>query len=426
MTSVTPSVAGVALRYAIPIGSITTPLLAYSALSPTPTFGSLVLLLAVWNLNDSFLIPRKQHVWATIQTLLIAIAVGMAHAGPAIGALSTPSISIIMMSAFSLITTTIAHTSIIAAYHASRAMSTPWARLTFFPALWTTLWGIISQISPVGRLITWSPVVELGPYSWIRPVFGQWGLDWIVAAWAIVISEIAGNLIVGNSEGSDEPIAQLQGNLISVDDDDDDTNVAAHHEGSPSGGPILSQRPNFPSSWRVLGLTALLVVLALPSSLTPPLPPSLVDPNSTPLGLACALPDTSRSGHYGGPASLKEYIKTSKSLESSAQVILWPEGALRFDAAGDREKAFAEIRESMHGEKFWGITFDEHVSIDSPDGHWKAGMRRNGLVVMTDKGPVFEYYKRNLVPSTCHLSWSNIPLSPIPNHFSSKWWNPSR
>ena len=48
---------------------------------------------------------------------------------------------------------------------------------------------------------------------------------------------------------------------------------------------------------------------------------------------------------------------------------------------------------------YYGIGFDEVVQEDSEDGVWKVGMRRNGLVLLSSEGVVFEYYKRHLVPS---------------------------
>lgn len=391
--AVTPTVASVALSYALPVGIVTTPLLAYTALSPTPSFGPLILLLSLWQLNTAIILPRKQFGYASLQTLLIAFAVGFSHAGPALGALSTPSISVLIMSCFSLITTIVAQLTIVATYYASCVTPSPWARVTLFPALWATVWGGLAEISPVGRLITWSPVVGLGPYQWIRPVFGQWGVDWIVAAWAVALTDLAGNLIMGQPDGSDEPTAPPRGNLVSVDDDN-----AGGEE--PRSGGVVPQCLNSSSSWRVVWLTALLVGLSVPSALSPSLPNSLISPNTTPLGLACVLPDTSRSGHYGGPPTLDDYIKASSTLQSSAEVILWPEGAVRFDNAKQKEEAFEKIMKKMAGQKYWGISFEEHVLSDSPDGQWRAGMRRNGLAVLTRNGSVFEYFKRNLVPGT--------------------------
>ena len=48
---------------------------------------------------------------------------------------------------------------------------------------------------------------------------------------------------------------------------------------------------------------------------------------------------------------------------------------------------------------YWAVGFEEQVQQDSPDGVWKVGMRRNGLVLLGWEGVVYEYYKRHLVPS---------------------------
>ena len=387
------TVASATLRYALPLGTIAGPAIAYAGLSSTPSLGPIALLLALWQLNASMVIPRRDYVYGLVQTLLVAIAIGFAHAGPAMGALSTPAVSVVIMSSFSIVTTIIAQSTIIASYFVQRAFATPWARVTFFPALWATVWGSIAQISPVGRLITWSPITGLGPYNWIRPIFGQWGLDWITAAWAVVLAEVAGSLIVGHSDASDEPIAPLRENLL-----DGDNGVNGPGTAEPERGDIMTRRLNSASSWRVLWLTTLLMGLAVPSMVSSSLPLSIVSPDMTPIGVACALPDTSLSGHYGGSPTLSNYISTSKALQDKADVILWPEGALRFENAAQRQDAFKEIQLNIMGQRYWGVTFEEYVMADSPDGVFKAGMRRNGLIVLTRKGPVFEYYKRKLVP----------------------------
>lgn len=44
-----------------------------------------------------------------------------------------------------------------------------------------------------------------------------------------------------------------------------------------------------------------------------------------------------------------------------------------------------------------GVSFDDFAP-PTPGSKQREGMRRNGMVLVGPEGPVFEYFKQNLVP----------------------------
>ena len=95
--------------------------------------------------------------------------------------------------------------------------------------------------------------------------------------------------------------------------------------------------------------------------------------------------------------SLEDYIQETKILQSQAQVVFWPESAVRFESSAERAEAFVKVQENLHNQKYVGISFEEFV-----EGERKGdpGRRLNRFALLGKTGPpVLEYDKRNLVPS---------------------------
>ena len=88
---------------------------------------------------------------------------------------------------------------------------------------------------------------------------------------------------------------------------------------------------------------------------------------------------------------------------TAEKLLLWPENAVFFESPEAREAAFDKIRE-IKGPVI-GVPFEELVvrDADSPTG--RTGFKRNGLAFVSSSqehgDEVVQYYKRNLVPSTC-------------------------
>ena len=76
--------------------------------------------------------------------------------------------------------------------------------------------------------------------------------------------------------------------------------------------------------------------------------------------------------------------------------MLWPEGAVHFESPDERDKAISKVRQMIKG-PYVGISFVENAP-SGWQGHSHTDKKRIGLVLVGPDGPVFEYYKRNLVP----------------------------
>jgi len=245
---------------------------------------------------------------------------------------------------------------------------------------------MISHTSPVGHLVTWTPVTGLAGYEWMRPLIGTWGINWLVGAYAIVIAEVVGVWFIGPVEEF-EAHGPLIPSLVST-------------EPRPTK-PAISQ------GHQTLFLGAALIALTAPSFFLPALPALPWSTSSTPLSIGCVLPHPSLPGDRSSP--LDRFIAESKHLTGS-RILLWPEGALRFETSVQREEALTRVQEEIKG-PLVGVTFTEPVPHDAGWEHAREGKWRNGLVLMGPDGPVAEYYKRNLVPS---MSIDHrIPLHPL-------------
>ncbi|KAI0691852.1 hypothetical protein BC835DRAFT_1278780 [Cytidiella melzeri] len=355
---------------------------AFFSLTPTPAFIAIVALLTVLRLSAQTFVNRKNgYLKGAAQAVLISIAAGAAHLAPSMEALSTPNVALAVFSGISLLASSVAVAIIYASVHLSKPFGSAWSQITLFPALWASTWGFVSQVSPVGQLVTWSPVLGLGPYSWTRQILGQWGVDWIAAAWAVIASEVLGDWLIGASAGQ-ESLIDMEGPLID-------------HEENASYGAVArpqtnSATPRYHSrSITLSSLFTILVLIMIPTYFTPSLPAPRNADNSTPLSVACALPDP-RFLKHNNP-TFEDYLMATKQLQDQANMIFWPESAVKFETPDDRTAAFAKIQDATQGGKLIGVSFEEFVSNE--------GKHRNGFALLGPSGPpVLEYYKRNLVP----------------------------
>ena len=363
--------------------------LAFFALSPTPSFIPLVLLVATLLLFTRIILPRphapRTAFWAVMG---VSFASGISHIMPSLNALSSPVSSIASLWLISSLSSSIAFFALLSDRLSPR-IRIPWARMTFFPAVWATVWQIVSHTSPVGHLVTWTPVASAG-YEWMRPLFGTWGINWLVGAYAIVIAELVGAWFIG-------PVEELesQGPLIpSID---------------------LSTEPRLTTTATTTShhthfLTVVLLALAIPSFFLPALPILPWAASSTPLSIGCVLPHPSLPGD--GISPLDRFIAESKQ-HTSARILLWPEGALRFESSVQREEALIRVQEEIKG-PLVGVTFTERVPHEAGWEHAREGNWRNGLVLVGPNGPVGEYYKRNLVPSrSINQRIAGAPTQPV-------------
>jgi hypothetical protein len=359
--------------------------LAFPALSPTPSFIPLTILVATVLVYTRIVFPRP-HAARTIFSAIfgISLASTLSHLTASIQALASTASSLTSLWIISSLASAVAFIIIVPSDRLSLRLDNPWAKITLFPALWATTWQIISHTSPVGHLVTWSPVAGIASYEWMRPLFGTWGINWLVGAWAIVIAEVVGAWFIGPVDEF-EPHGLLIPNIV------------------PNGEPQPTRPTTLPGPRHTLFLATALLVLATPTIFSPTIPTLPWSTSSTPLSVACVLPHSSSTGDGSPP--LDKFIAESRQY-NGVRVLLWPEGALRFETISQREEALKRVQDEIKG-PLVGVTFTEPVPSSAGWSHAREGSWRNGLVLVGPDGPVAEFYKHNLVPCMC----SNIKIS---------------
>ncbi|KAG1825722.1 uncharacterized protein BJ212DRAFT_1422212 [Suillus subaureus] len=358
-------------------------LLAVLSLSPTPTFVPLVLLLTILRVHGMRISCRSTRV-LELMCSWVAVTAGasLAHYSSATNALSSSLQSFAAVAVMSAATYVLAILPFYVDIRFRHKFQTVWAQVAFLPVVWAMTWAIVSHLSPVGRLLNWSPVSSSHPFGWLLPYTGPMGIDWAVGACAALSSEVAAAWLM--STDNDEQLVHL----------------------STSSGEAQSNR----RSRSLLTLGTLLVALTLPSLYVglPARTDTIFD--TSPLGVACALPPVRK----GQRPTLGDFITETKKLTSQAKVVLWPESAVEFEGQEEREAAFEELRKNIQRSVI-GVAFDEFVPKD-PSNPGGSHMRRNGLALVHEgqkKGEeVVQYYKRNLVPFT--ESFSAIPSTEPP------------
>lgn len=233
-----------------------------------------------------------------------------------------------------------------------------------FPTLWTITWLVVSWISPLGRLATWHPLSSVESYQWTQRFFGFSGIDWIVAAWASILSGI---FVYAIGDGETQTV------LINVH-------------------PDIAQKSTRKVPKGLVPLAGFLLALNAPSFFMNSLPLPPFSPSTTPLKVACILPQHSEL------SQLDRFIHESLVYSSLVKIMLWPEGAVVFDTEDEMKTALEKVYDITSTRKAWiGVSFQARVSGASSE---RDGLHRNGLAIVGPNGLEATYYKRNLVPST--------------------------
>ncbi|CAK5280311.1 unnamed protein product, partial [Mycena citricolor] len=336
------------------------------ALTMSPSFVPLVGTLAVLLLYGPVLYHRPNtagHV--SLLCLFVTLASTVGRLVPALSALSDSGQSVAVLLVASGISSLLAISAVVANVRLSRA---GWSQAMVFPAIWSSLWITLSHM-PLGRLTSWSPVTGYSAYEWILPYTGAVGLDWIVAGWAVVVADAFGLWYMGGGPDPEE------GELLES-----------------------SRRPETDkqTSGSMLTLGLFLVALTVPSFLLPSYPTSTdVIESVTPFEVACALPVPQ---HRDGALTLDDYVDVSKSVNSRVKIVLWPESAVKFTSAAQRDDAFAYIRKHIGAAgTYWAVAYEETVT--DPQNLHKT-ITHNALALLSNASmePHLVYYKRNLVP----------------------------
>ncbi|KAG5654721.1 hypothetical protein H0H81_007477 [Sphagnurus paluster] len=354
---------------------------SFFALSPTPSSVPIILTLTTLLVYGRILFPAENASKNTgILTISMAMAGALSRLSPSLDALSTTGASVVILFLLSMVTSILTISVVYLDTRLCTRFTGAWSQLTFFPALWTTLWFSISFVSPVGRLSAWSSSEGGGFYGWLAPYLGPAGNDWVVAAWAVVFSQAIGTWLIGDKE---EPLI-------------------AHT------APAAGQPRHLSHSSSLLLLFSMLHTLALPSLVFNNFPTPVIPPATTPLSVGCVLPAYQRYKHHN--PTLDDYVEESKKLTSSAKVLLWPEGAVVFNTEAERVEGLAKVRKLVTGSVV-GVSFEEAFKGDGR----RSSSKRTGIAIVSQASPEPQliYYKRHLVPiaESFSLSHSTVPPS---------------
>jgi hypothetical protein len=343
-------------------------------LSPTvPTVPLIVLLSVLLNYVDHILKTPRQAALFQFGLLWTSLSLGItvAHILPSIHALSSPAASVAVLTLLSSFTSFITLSTVVLNDRLSPRIPS-WPQITLFPTIWAFAWFTVSQISFVGRLLTWSSTSGLPGYTWLAQFVGPVGFDWITAAWAVVIAHATKSYF---------PI-QREESLIEL------------HQ------PVNNVKHTVPYSASTL--FAILTALAIPSLLFTDLPLPPYSSETTPFGVGCVLPTKPHP-------SLDDFIAESRTMLSMSDILLWPEGAVMFDHSDARRAGLEKIGDALRGHLV-GVGFEE---FDDRDGNVRR--RRTGLALIHRDGTPnattevkMLYYKRHLVPSTSFFSCTHM------------------
>jgi hypothetical protein len=350
---------------------------SFFALRPTPSGVPIVLSLSTLLLYFRILLPAKHAFqYGSVLFLSLTAAGFLSRLAASLHALSTPGVSLVVLFSMSAITSLLTLGAVYIDTRFYEHLPSPFSQITFFPALWTTLWLSVSYVSPLGRLSTWSPAEGMDLYGWTVPLVGFAGSDWIVAAWAVVCSQAVGVWFIGSEDTDEEPLIQHPGN-------------------EPGQSRLLSHTSS------IFLLAALLVTMTTPSFVLNNIPLAVVSSDTTPLSVGCILPPYHRYKHHS--LTLDDYLKESKTLSSSAKLLLWPEGAVTFNSEAEKEEGLAKVRKEITGPHV-AVSFEE--TFAAPGASLGKSSKRTGLAIVSNSSASshLEYYKRHLVPSM-YLHW---------------------
>jgi hypothetical protein len=350
------------------------------ALGPSPTFIPLVCLVAVLRVGTRLILPRPHSMRRLgILTAFVTLGTSIAYGAEGLTALSSMASSLAALAGLS---TAFSTATMIPFLVASKfdVYQNPF----IFPAIWATAWCLVSGLNPVGRLGTWSPLLGVDGYSWTRPYLGAVGLDWALAAWAEIVGAVFIVFLWGGDSSEYQPLEDQTPDLRS-----------SNNEEAQSNGIQQPDQSRRKSSFLFAALFAIVCAGTIPSFSTDVLPLPISSDGTVPLGLSCALPTITTAEH-----PIYSYLNETLRLASLARIVLWPEGAVMFDSLQDREDKLEAVKKvaSRNG-IYVGVSFTEPVPehIGTDDTRRKM---RNGMVLVNATGPVYEYYKRNLVPGT--------------------------
>ncbi|EJD03681.1 uncharacterized protein FOMMEDRAFT_133077 [Fomitiporia mediterranea MF3/22] len=346
------------------------------ALESPPSYIPLVLLLAITRVFSSVIITSKR---AIVKLTFVVVSLAAATTLGNISAVPEVQYSTAVLALFilALLASSLATSAIFADTYLQWNIDCERLPL-FFPAMWSTVLLIASTTSPLGYLAIWSPVRGLSAYNWMRYVLGPVGIDWTVGAWAVVVAELLAPWFTKPAEQDDLLI-------------------------STSGTSATDETEKSQKTPRLLCMITFLCLGTIPYYFQDTLPIPVNSATTAPLSVACALPyitNITRSPNFG------ELLQETATLASLAKVVLWPEGAIRFDSVQAKREATKKVAKIAGGSVI-GVSFEEYTNDVT-----RGNKGRNGLMLVDRDGMVFEYFKRHLVPfveSYAMVAYSSPP-----------------
>lgn len=382
-----------------------------TALSLRPAFIPLVLTLSILINYARTTVGRPEFThrfFALLATLSVATLA--AYSGSTRSALSTRFLSATLLVPVAAVFSAVALLPILVyartrAYVGSRST---FSGLLLFPAFWATTWSLFVYISPLGRIGTWTPMAGIEDYFWVTPVFGQAGIDYITALWAVIVAEYTGEWLMG-SRARDQLPEHTDPNvdfLGTVDHEAaEDTEISHQANGAASADPPHRYSP---APW----LLGLLLLAILPSYWTPILPAPTHSANTTELIVACVHPYVHSPGT---PLDFDDYLAETKTQASRAKIVLWPEGAVHFRSDKERAQAFVNVSEVANHQKAWiAVAYEQSFSNSSETVFGKRVRGHNSLTIFGPDMEPLTYIKRRLVPRKySHLTQVICNLIPV-------------
>lgn len=351
-------------------------ILSLFALQASPAFVPLVLLLAILRLFVVHVVIRERtSLYTTLTILSLAVTTTIANIGPSLNAhpFARPLVAITSLFLLTCATSALIVYAVLLDATFKPSVYSIWAHFLLFPTIWATSQQLAALFSPIGYLATWTPVLGDGAYRWLRPFLGSGGIDWVVGAWAVVLSELIGMWIMGPG-GTLSASGEGERLLITVNEDEVLDNV--NWEGP--------RRP-----LRLFFIFCTLCIAALPSYFIRSLPIPVNSETTARLTVACALPF---APDISSKPTLDDMKYETRVLVGLAKVVLWPEGSVRFNSTEEKEETIEHVKKYA-AKSLVGMSFEEYTNETGQEGKL-----RNGFMLLDRAGIIFEYYKRHLVP----------------------------
>ncbi|KAG8713682.1 hypothetical protein FRC09_018449 [Ceratobasidium sp. 395] len=380
---------------------------AYLALSLRPDFVPLVSLLSILIVYTRATVKRPgilHRLFALLSTLCVATVA--AFSSSTSSAVSTQYLSSGLLLAVAVLFGVVALAPVLAYANARSYVGSRSALggLLLFPTLWTTIWSIFVYVSPLGRLGSWTPMVGIEAYTWMVPVFGQAGIDYVTALWAVVIAEYLGQWAMG-LEAQEQLPDEAAPNVDFL------TPIVDEVETTGGRGPRqkINARWHDPTGY----LLAILVLAMLPSYKTPLLPLPSHSLNTTEVAVGCVYPYVSTPGTT---PTLEDYIKESKTQTSRAKILVWPEGAVHFRTEKEQISAFEKIANVSNRQNAWiAVGYEQLFSDNRETSRGKRIRGHNSLAIFGPNAEPVTYVKRRLVPLVESFSYET-QLNPPPKY----------